>query len=263
MFFLRLPSRLGNQLLVQHTYGHRFSTLQKKKVAKAFPVAEAIQFLQSNAKAKFDETTEIALQLGVDPRKPNQAVRGSVQLPFGTGKAVRVAAFATGAKADAAKEAGAAVVGDQYLVEEIQRGGAGALAAFDRVVATPEMMPHLKKIARILGPRGMMPNAKVGTLTEDIESAVKAAMGGQVEFRAGKNGVLHAGFGKVSFEKNNLMENLKAFMVAISNAKPEGAKGKYIKQAHLSSTMGSGIKVDVATIDPGSPRFFVDEAKNN
>mmetsp|Transcript_6908 Transcript_6908/g.9259 ORF Transcript_6908/g.9259 Transcript_6908/m.9259 type:complete len:268 (+) Transcript_6908:126-929(+) len=226
----------------------------KKRV---LPVADAIDFMKNNARAKFDETTEIALQLGVDPRKADQIVRGSVRMPYGIGKTVRVAAFARGAAAEAAQEAGASRVGAEDLVQDIQNGNLD----FDKCVATPDMMPLLKNVARILGPRGMMPNKKVGTLTEDVATAVKASMGGQVEFRAGKNGVLHAGFGKVSFEKKALMENLKAFMVAISNAKPEGAKGKYIKAAHVSSTMGPGIKVDVATLDPGSARFFIDDQK--
>eukprot|EP00903_Cladosiphon_okamuranus_P011397 g10740.t1 len=220
------------------------------------PIAEALDLVKSGARAKFDETVEVAMVLNVDPRKANQTVRGTVQLPKGSGKSVRVAVFAKGEDAAAATAAGADIVGSDDLLASVMEGNID----FERCVATPEMMSLVGRAARVLGPRGLMPNAKVGSVTRDVEAAVKAAKGGQAQFRAGKNGVLHIGVGKVSFERSDLIENVRATMVAISNLKPEVVKGKYISQVHLSSTMGKGVPVEVATVDPSSPRFmYVDE----
>ncbi|WP_119169122.1 50S ribosomal protein L1 [Algihabitans albus] len=205
---------------------------------------EAVKLVRDGAKAKFDETIEIAMNLGVDPRHADQNVRGVVTLPNGTGKSVRVAVFARGAKAEEAEAAGADVVGAEELAEKVQGGD----LPFDRVIAAPDMMPIVGKLGRVLGPRGLMPNPKLGTVTADVAEAVKAAKGGQVEFRAEKAGVIHAGVGKASFEEGALLENVRAFIEAISRAKPSGAKGTYIKKIALSSTMGPGVKVDVASL---------------
>ncbi|CAN0433701.1 unnamed protein product, partial [Ectocarpus sp. 12 AP-2014] len=221
-----------------------------------YPIAEALDLVKDGAKANFDETVEVAMVLNVDPRKANQTVRGTVQLPKGSGKTVRVAVFAKGDDADAATAAGADVVGAEDLVASVMKGNID----FERCVATPDMMSVVGRAARVLGPRGLMPNAKLGSVTRDVEAAVRAAKGGQAQFRAGKNGVLHMGVGKVSFSRSDLIENVRATMVAISNLKPEVIKGKYISQVHLSSTMGKGVPVELATVDPSSPRFmFVDE----
>ncbi|WP_375595391.1 50S ribosomal protein L1 [Algihabitans albus] len=209
-----------------------------------YTLDEAVKLVRDRAKAKFDETIEIAMNLGVDPRHADQNVRGVVTLPNGTGKSVRVAVFARGAKAEEAEAAGADVVGAEDLAEKVQGGD----LPFDRVIAAPDMMPIVGKLGRVLGPRGLMPNPKLGTVTADVGEAVKAAKGGQVEFRAEKAGVVHAGVGKASFEEAALLENVRAFIEAINRAKPSGAKGTYIKKVALSSTMGPGVKVDVASL---------------
>lgn len=209
-----------------------------------YTLDEAVKLVRDRAKAKFDETIEIAMNLGVDPRHADQNVRGVVTLPNGTGKSVRVAVFARGAKAEEAEAAGADVVGAEDLAEKVQGGD----LPFDRVIAAPDMMPIVGKLGRVLGPRGLMPNPKLGTVTADVGEAVKAAKGGQVEFRAEKAGVVHAGVGKASFEEAALLENVRAFIDAINRAKPSGAKGTYIKKVALSSTMGPGVKVDVASL---------------
>ena len=209
-----------------------------------YPVEEAIALVKGNATAKFDETIEVALNLGVDPRHADQMVRGVVSLPKGTGKTVRVAVFAKGAKADEAKAAGADVVGAEDLMETVQ----GGTIDFDRVIATPDMMGIVGRLGKVLGPKGLMPNPKLGTLTMDVAKAVKDAKGGQVEFRVEKAGIVHAGIGKASFSEADLAENFRAFMDAIIKGKPSGAKGKFVKKLSVSSTMGPGVKVDLAEI---------------
>ncbi len=212
--------------------------------AADYQVAEAVKMIKGSASAKFDETVEIAMNLGVDPRHADQNVRGVVTLPHGTGKSVRVAVFAKGDKAEEAQAAGADVVGAEDLAEKVQGGEIN----FDRCVATPDMMPIVGRLGKILGPRGLMPNPKLGTVTPDVTEAVKAAKGGQVEFRAEKAGLVHAGVGRASFSEEALIDNVRAFVDAIQRAKPSGAKGTYIKKVSLSSTMGPGVKVDVATL---------------
>ncbi|MGB0498633.1 MAG: 50S ribosomal protein L1 [Rubricella sp.] len=206
------------------------------------PVAEAISLVKANAQAKFDETVEIAMNLGVDTRHADQMVRGTVTLPNGTGKSVRVAVFARGPKADEAKEAGADIVGAEDLMETVQ----GGTIEFDRCIATPDMMPIVGRLGKVLGPRGLMPNPKLGTVTMDVAEAVKNAKGGEVQFRAEKGGVVHAGVGKASFDEGKLVENVKAFISAVNRAKPSGAKGTYVKKIALSSTMGPGVTLDIA-----------------
>ncbi|GGG69428.1 50S ribosomal protein L1 [Salipiger pallidus] len=205
-------------------------------------VEEAVALVKANANAKFDETVEISLNLGVDTRHADQMVRGVIGLPNGTGKTMRVAVFARGAKADEAKEAGADIVGAEDLMETVQ----GGTIEFDRCIATPDMMPIVGRLGKILGPRNLMPNPKVGTVTMDVAQAVKDAKGGQVQFRAEKGGVVHAGVGKASFDEAKLVENIRAFVSAVAKAKPTGAKGTYMKKISLSSTMGPGVSVDVA-----------------
>ena len=205
-------------------------------------VEEAVALIKSAASAKFDETVEIAMNLGVDTRHADQMVRGVIGLPNGTGKTVRVAVFARGPKAEEAQAAGADIVGAEDLMETIQ----GGTIEFDRCIATPDMMPVVGRLGKILGPRNLMPNPKVGTVTMDVAQAVKDAKGGQVQFRAEKGGVVHAGVGKVSFDEAKLVENIRAFISAVSKAKPAGAKGTYMKRISLSSTMGPGVTVDVA-----------------
>ncbi|MDJ0820709.1 MAG: 50S ribosomal protein L1 [Paracoccaceae bacterium] len=204
-------------------------------------VEEAVSLIKANASVKFDETVEIAMNLGVDPRHADQMVRGVVGLPNGTGKTVRVAVFARGPKADEAKEAGADIVGAEDLMETVQ----GGTIEFDRCIATPDMMPIVGRLGKVLGPRNLMPNPKVGTVTMDVAQAVQDAKGGQVQFKAEKAGVVHAGVGKVSFDEAKLVENIRAFVAAVSAAKPTGAKGTYMKKIALSSTMGPGVTVDV------------------
>lgn len=211
---------------------------------KFYSLQDAVKELKSRAKTKFDETVEIAMNLGIDPKHADQNVRGVVSLPHGTGKTVRVAVFAKGDKAEAAKKAGADIVGADDLAEQVQAGKMD----FDRVIATPDMMVTVGKLGKVLGPRGLMPNPKLGTVTNDVAEAVKAAKGGQVEFRAEKAGLVHAGVGKVSFSEADLVANVKAFVGAINKAKPAGAKGTYIKKVSLASTMGPGMKLDVADL---------------
>ena len=211
---------------------------------RLYGVDEAIETLKANARSKFDETIEIALNLGVDPRHADQMVRGVVTLPAGTGKDVRVAVFARGAKAEEATAAGADVVGAEDLMETIQ----GGTIDFDRVIATPDMMGIVGRLGKVLGPKGLMPNPKLGTVTPNVTEAVKAAKGGQVEFRVEKAGIIHSGIGKASFPAEDLKRNFQAFVDAIVKAKPTGAKGKYVKKVALSSTMGPGLKVDVAEV---------------
>jgi len=207
-------------------------------------VDEAVALIKSNATAKFDETMEIAMNLGVDPRHADQMVRGTVVLPNGTGKSMRVAVFARGDKADEAKAAGADIVGAEDLMETIQ----GGTIDFDRCIATPDMMPIVGRLGKILGPRNLMPNPRVGTVTTDVKTAVEAAKGGEVQFRVEKAGVIHAGIGKCSFDEAKLAENVKAFVAAVQKAKPTGAKGTYLKKIALSSTMGPGVSLDVAQV---------------
>jgi large subunit ribosomal protein L1 len=205
-------------------------------------VDAAVKMVKSNAKAKFDETIEVAMNLGVDPRHADQMVRGVVSLPNGTGRTVRVAVFAKDAKAEEATKAGADIVGAEDLMEKIQ----GGFMDFDRVIATPDMMAVVGRLGKVLGPRGLMPNPKVGTVTPDVAKAVKDAKGGAVQFRVEKAGVIHAGVGKASFDEAAIAENVKAFIGAVAKAKPAGAKGTYIKKISLTSTMGPGVKIDVA-----------------
>ena len=207
---------------------------------KAYPLDEAIKLVKANAKAKFDETVEVAMNLGIDPRHADQAVRGMVELPNGTGKSVRVAVFARGPKADEAKAAGADVVGAEDLAEKINAGEIN----FERCVATPDMMGVVGRLGKVLGPRGLMPNPKLGTVTQDVTAAVKAAKAGSIEFRAEKAGIVHAGVGKASFSEEAIAANVKALVTAINRAKPSGAKGIYMTRASLSSTMGNSIKLD-------------------
>ncbi|WP_109468776.1 50S ribosomal protein L1 [Albibacillus kandeliae] len=206
-------------------------------------VEEAVALVKGNANAKFDETVEIALNLGVDPRHADQMVRGKVSLPAGTGKDVRVAVFARGDKAEEAKKAGADIVGAEDLMETVQ----GGKIDFDRCIATPDMMPIVGRLGKVLGPRNLMPNPKVGTVTMDVAEAVAAAKGGEVQFKVEKAGVIHAGVGKASFAEDKLAENIRAFVDAVAKAKPTGAKGTYMKKVSLSSTMGPGVSIDVTS----------------
>ena len=209
-------------------------------------VEEAVAMVKSRATAKFDETIEISMNLGIDPRHADQNVRGAVTLPAGTGKAVRVAVFAKDAKADEAKAAGADIVGAEDLMEQVQTGSID----FERVIATPDMMPIVGRLGKVLGPRGLMPNPKLGTVTADVATAVEAAKGGQVQFRAEKAGIVHAGIGKASFSEADILANVKAFIDAIQKAKPSGAKGTYVKKIAISSTMGPGVKIEPASVNP-------------
>jgi len=215
---------------------------------KAYGLGEAVKLVKANAKAKFDETVELSMNLGIDPRHADQQVRGVVQLPNGTGKTVRVAVFAKGDKADEAKKAGADLVGAEDLAEKIQGGEMN----FDRCIATPDMMAVVGRLGKVLGPRGLMPNPKLGTVTPNVADAVKAAKGGEVTFRAEKAGIVHVGVGKASFAEDAIAENIRAVFDAISRAKPSGAKGTYIKRVSVSSTMGPGMQLDVATISGGA-----------
>jgi large subunit ribosomal protein L1 len=211
---------------------------------KFYDLKTAVSLIKERAVAKFDETIEVAMNLGVDPRHADQMVRGVVNLPNGTGRSVRVAVFAKGDKADEAKAAGADLVGAEDLVEIVQKG----TIEFDRCIATPDMMPLVGRLGKVLGPRGMMPNPKVGTVTADIAAAVKASKGGAVEFRVEKAGIVHAGVGKASFDAKAIEENIRAFTDAVMKAKPSGAKGNFVKRVSLTSTMGPGVKIDPATI---------------
>jgi large subunit ribosomal protein L1 len=209
--------------------------------AENLSVEEAITLVKGNANAKFDETVEIAVNLGVDPRHADQMVRGVVSLPNGTGKTVRVAVFARGPKAEEAQKAGADIVGAEDLMETIQ----GGKIEFDRCIATPDMMPIVGRLGKILGPRNLMPNPKVGTVTMDVKEAVEAAKGGEVQFKVEKAGVVHAGIGKVSFDEGKLVENVRAFVDAVQKAKPAGAKGSYMQKVSISSTMGPGVSISI------------------
>lgn len=211
---------------------------------KQYDLSEAVAILKDRASAKFDETIEVAMNLGVDPRHADQMVRGVVNLPNGTGRTVRVAVFARGDKADEARAAGADIVGAEDLLEIVQKGEIN----FDRCIATPDLMPLVGRLGKVLGPRGLMPNPKVGTVTADVTAAVKASKGGAVEFRVEKAGIVHGGVGKVSFDAKALEENIRAFADAVIKAKPSGAKGNYVKKVAITSTMGPGLKLDLATV---------------
>jgi large subunit ribosomal protein L1 len=214
------------------------------EAAQRHSLEAAVKLLKERATVKFDETIEVSMNLGIDPRHADQQVRGVVQLPHGTGRTVRVAVFAKGDKATDAAAAGADIVGAEDLAAKVQAGE----IAFDRCIATPDMMPLVGRLGKILGPRGLMPNPKLGTVTPNVTEAVQAAKGGQVEFRAEKAGIVHAGVGKASFSEAALVDNVKAFVTAINRAKPAGAKGTYIRRVSMSSTMGPGVKVDVASV---------------
>ncbi len=215
---------------------------------KLYKVEEAVALVKDRSNAKFDETVEIAMNLGVDPKHADQMVRGVVNLPHGTGRVLRVAVFARGAKADEARAAGADIVGAEELVTIVQ----GGTIDFDRCIATPDMMPLVGRLGKVLGPRGMMPNPKVGTVTMDVKAAVAASKGGAVEFRVEKAGIIQGSVGKASFGQDQLIDNIKAFVDAVAKAKPNGAKGTYIQRVALSSTMGPGVKVDPATVASGA-----------
>ena len=215
--------------------------------ARSYPLEEAVKLVKERATAKFDETVEVALNLGVDPRHSDQMVRGVVNLPNGSGRSQRVAVFARGEKADEAKAAGADVVGAEDLVEQVQ----GGQIDFDRVIATPDMMPLVGRLGKVLGPRGLMPNPKVGSVTMDVVQAVKDAKGGSIEFRVEKAGIIHAGVGKASFSEEALAENIRAFAEAVNRAKPAGAKGTYLKRVSVASTQGPGVKIDPASLFAG------------
>ena len=211
---------------------------------RLYPLGEAVKLVKERAKAKFDETVEIAMNLGIDPRHSDQMVRGVVSLPNGTGRSQRVAVFARGAKAEEAKKAGADVVGAEDLVEKVQ----GGTIDFDRCIATPDMMPLVGRLGKVLGPRGLMPNPKVGTVTNDVANAVRDAKGGAVEFRVEKAGIIQAGVGKASFDEKALIANIKAFTDAVAKSRPAGAKGTFVQRVAISSTMGPGVKVDPASL---------------
>lgn len=217
---------------------------EKVDRAKFYKLDEAVKILKDSAKTKFDETVEVAMNLAVDPRHADQSVRGVISLPNGTGKTLRVAVFAKGAKADEAKAAGADIVGAEDLAAQVQEGKID----FDRVIATPDMMGVVGRLGKILGPRGLMPNPRLGTVTMDVKGAITAAKAGQVEFRAEKAGIIHAGIGKTSFDDDKLLENARALADAIQKAKPTGAKGTYVQKVSLSSTMGPGVRVDVSSL---------------
>jgi large subunit ribosomal protein L1 len=214
---------------------------------KAYSLEEAVKLVKERAKAKFDETIEVAMNLGVDPRHADQMVRGVVSLPNGTGRSQRVAVFARGDKAEEARKAGADVVGAEDLVETVQKG----TIDFDRCIATPDMMPLVGRLGKVLGPRGLMPNPKVGTVTNDVTAAIKDAKGGAVEFRVEKAGIIQAGVGKASFAEPQLIENIRAFTDAVQKARPAGAKGTFIQRVAISSTMGPGVRVDTSTLGAG------------
>ena len=225
--------------------GKRYAAAAKAmNPEQKYPLDEAVKLVKAGAKAKFDETIEVAMNLGVDPRHADQMVRGVVNLPNGTGKTVRVAVFAKGAKAEEAKKAGADLVGADDLAEQINSG----TIDFDRCIATPDMMAVVGRLGKVLGPRGLMPNPKLGTVTMNVGEAVKAVKGGQVEFRVEKAGLIQAGVGKASFSEQQILENLRTFIDAVVKAKPSGAKGQYVKKVAVSSTMGPGVRIDVTTL---------------
>jgi len=225
--------------------GKRFAAaLATVERTKLYGLEEAVKLIKANANTKFDETIDISVNLGVDPKHADQMVRGVVSLPSGTGKTIKVAVFAKGAKADEAKAAGADLVGDDDLAELIQKGEMG----FDRCIATPDMMMVVGKLGKVLGPRGLMPNPKLGTVTMDVAQAVKDAKGGQIEFRVEKEGIIHAGIGKASFDEKAIAANITTFIKALNKAKPTGVKGTYFQRATVSSTMGPGVKLDIAAV---------------
>ncbi len=226
-------------------YGKRYANASKGVDPEhKYPLDEAVKIIKAGAKAKFDETVEVAMNLGVDPRHADQMVRGVVSLPNGTGKSVRVAVFAKGPKADEAKKAGADLVGAEDLAEKVN----GGQIDFDRCIATPDMMAVVGRLGKVLGPRGLMPNPKLGTVTMDVAGAVKAVKGGQVEFRVEKAGLIHAGVGKASFSETQIAENIRAFIDAVVKAKPTGAKGHFVKKIAISSTMGPGVRLDLTSV---------------
>ena len=227
------------------TFSKRFKKASEGvDISKAYGVEEAVKLVKSRATAKFDETIELAINLGVDPRHADQMVRGVVALPNGTGRSLRVAVFAKGAKAEEAKKAGADIVGAEDLFEIVNKGEVN----FDRCIATPDMMGLVGRLGKVLGPRGMMPNPKVGTVTMDITAAVKAAKGGAVEFRVEKSGIVQAGIGKASFTEEQIAGNIRAFVDAVNKQKPSGSKGTFLKKVSISSTMGPGFKLDIASV---------------
>ena len=226
-------------------HGKRLKSVYEKiDPAKTYSLPEAIAMVKAASRVKFDETVELSMNLGIDPRHADQMVRGLISLPNGTGKTVRIGVFARGPKAEEARAAGADVVGADDLAEKVQAGD----IQFDRCIATPDMMALVGRLGKILGPRGLMPNPRLGTVTMDVKGAVSAARAGQVEFRAEKAGIIHAGIGKVSFEDDKLLENARALADAIQKARPTGAKGTYMQKASLSSSMGPGVRVDVTTL---------------
>jgi large subunit ribosomal protein L1 len=228
--------------------GKRVTDARKSvDASKLYGLGEAVKFLKDQSKTKFDETVEIAINLGVDPRHADQQVRGMVALPNGTGKSARVAVFARGAKADEALAAGADIVGAEDLAETVQ----GGTIDFDVAIATPDMMPVVGRLGRVLGPRGMMPNPKLGTVTQDVAAAVEGAKGGQVQYRVEKAGIIHAGVGKMSFSEDQIVGNIRALFDAVVRAKPSGAKGTYIKKVSLTSTMGPGLSIDPSSMSEG------------
>ena len=231
----------------------------KEQLEKLSPqnIYDAVDIVKKSAWSKFDETVEIIVNLGLDPRKPNQSIKGVAKLPHGVGKIVRVAVFAQGSDVQAAKDAGADAVGSDELVARVQAGD----FPFDSVIATPDMMPTLAKVGKLLGPKGLMPNPKMGTVTKDVAKAVKTSKAGAVQFRVEKKGIVQASVGKVSFTKEKLLENIRSMMVAIGDCKPEGIKGKYYLVGHIKSTMGRSVPVEVATIDPTNGRFMLDPSK--
>lgn len=233
---------------------HTKETLEKLSPQNIY---DALDIVKKSAWSKFDETVEIIVNLGLDPRKPNQAIKGVAKLPHGVGKIVRVAVFAQGADVQAAKDAGADAVGSDDLVARVQAGD----FPFDSVIATPEMMPALGRIGKLLGPKGLMPNPKMGTVTKDVAKAVKISKAGAVQFRVEKKGIIQASVGKVSFTKEKLLDNIRSMMVAIGDSKPEGLKGKFYLVGHVKSTMGRSVPLDVATIDPTNGRFMLDPSK--
>lgn len=247
-------SNSNNDSKPEKNIRHNKENLQKLQPQNIY---DAIDIVKKSNWAKFDESVEIIVNLGVDPRKPNQAIKGVAKLPHGVGKIVRVAVFAQGSDVQAAKDAGADAVGSDELVARVQAGD----FPFDSVIATPEMMPTLGKIGKLLGPKGLMPNPKMGTVTKDVAKAVKASKAGAVQFRVEKKGIIQACIGKVSFTKEKLLENIRSMMVAIGDSKPEGIKGKYYLVGHIKSTMGRSIPIDVATIDPTNGRFMLDPTK--
>lgn len=230
---------------VKELHTKRLRSVRKEQDrTKVWKLADAVKYIKQNATAKFDETIEVALNLGIDSKQSDQNVRGMCSLPNGTGKTIRVAVFAKGAKAEEARKAGADIVGDEDLAAKIQKGEID----FDRCIATPDMMPLVGKLGQVLGPKGLMPNPKLGTVTMDVTGAVKGAKGGSVEFRAEKSGIVHVGVGKASFDEKKIVENIRALYESVLKAKPTGTKGNYMKKASLSSTMGPGVRLELASL---------------